>query len=436
MAGAGRDAALRERLTDAETLWDLACGLLQHWRARLPGQPARRANDERYDRWSDLEAIAQVHFSGRDAPDECGPGDVELLLRLTAEGDDADAVDALAWGLSKVTSHTFAPAWRDRIGTDRHRLAAGEPYPVADAPWDGHGRALSGRASSLSDCRIDELPWIRIHDESCVVTVDFSMARTLEALVSTLGEIVTCHPNEHWDELDFRRTGQRTFPIVPRNEARQRDIVTQLVERALARAPQAIVLPELSVTPEIVDELAPRLRDLDAPCLLVAGSFHRVRDGAAENVALGFVSGAEQPMEHRKCVPFTNELRPVAATKEGIDRIVPFEITVHQADRFRIALVICKELLVPEVRAHLDRMAVNVLFVPALSAKTTDFRNAVAARAMGAQALTVVANGPLRDERGEPLQPAVVVGRPLQDEPRCIHVDPAGPTIHPVNPFA
>lgn len=426
VGAAETDPQLAERLAGDVTLWDLACALLAHWRAALPAAPAREANDEAYDRWSDTVRAAQLRFDGRDEPDECSHEDVAWVLQATDDGCDADAVDATAWGIATVASHTFAPAWRDRLGGGRHVLAAGEPYPVADAPWDGHGRRLAARPPSRTPPAVDELPTIRIHDGSFTATVDFSSERTLEALAVTLGEIVTCHPNVRWDEFAFPRVGQRVFPVGPADPARQHTRVLDLVERALARRPQAIVLPELSTTPEIVDALEMRLRDVDEPCLVVAGSFHRVHGGVAENRAVGLVSGGEERMEHRKSVPFSDELRLAPAMKEGIARVAPFELTVHQADRFRVAIVVCKELLTAHVGSCLDRMGVNLLFVPAMSLRTDAFREAVSERVARAQALTVVANGPLQGPTAEALEPAVVVGQPVEPSQVDVNVRERG----------
>jgi hypothetical protein len=87
--------------------------------------------------------------------------------------------------------------------------------------------------------------------------------------------------------------------------------------------------------------------------------------------------------------------------------------SLDQADRFRVALAVCKELLDGRVTSALDRMAVNLLLVPALSARTAPFLPAVDARVAAAQALTVVVNGPLRGADGALIEPAIVIGQPV-----------------------
>jgi hypothetical protein len=53
------------------------------------------------------------------------------------------------------------------------------------------------------------------------------------------------------------------------------------------------------------------------------------------------------------------------------------------------------------------------LSVPALSARTAPFLPVVDARVAAAQALTVVVNGPLRGTDGALIEPAIVIGQPV-----------------------
>jgi predicted amidohydrolase len=133
------------------------------------------------------------------------------------------------------------------------------------------------------------------------------------------------------------------------------------------------------------------------------------------NVATGLVSGRTERMTHRKTIPFADELGKPPAFKEGIPHVRRPHLTVFHADRFRVGLVVCKELLdTGPLRDALDRSGVNVLLVPAMSEKTAPFCTAAAARVEAAQAITFVVNGPLRGPKGDGIAPAIVVGQPIE----------------------
>lgn len=422
---------LPAQLERATTLWDAACALLRSWRAALPEEPARHATGDRWTAWAESVERVQQHFRGARAPDDFDADDRALLLHVTLDGQLPDAVDAAAWGLSYATSYTFAPAWRDQLGAQVHTLASGDLYPVADAPWELSGMALASRPASLTPPRADELPTIRAHDgASFDVTVDFRFARTLEAVAATLDSVAALHPNDAMTELEFPLHGGQVFPVGPADADEQWRRLAALVPAALRTGAAVAVLPELSVPAEALPELHELMLDVEEPQLVVAGSHHAVVDGERENVAVGLVAGHDERMEQVKSTPFSDELRLRAPMKEGIRHRARPSITVHEADRFRVAIAICKDALDGRVRCALDRMGVNLLLVPALSAKTAPFRIAAASRVGSAQAVTLVVNGPLRDGDGARIEPAVVVGQPVEGLPDVgVRVHDTAPTV-------
>ena len=56
---------------------------------------------------------------------------------------------------------------------------------------------------------------------------------------------------------------------------------------------------------------------------------------------------------------------------EGLDG--PGTLHLYQDGPFRLAGAICKDLLDGDVEALLERLGVNVLLVPAMSSKTSNF---------------------------------------------------------------
>jgi predicted amidohydrolase len=279
-------------------------------------------------------------------------------------------------------------------------------------PWDL--KPLTPRPASSTSPAVGELPFIRVHDASAFdVTVDFTLARPLEAIARSLDGFAALHPNERQDELDLPAAGHQVFPVAPKDAGTQRERLVRLVESALTSGMPISVLPELSLTARDVDALHALVAAWDEPHLLVAGSHHTTVDGHPENVAEGLVSGQERRMRHLKAMPFSDELRLKPPEKEGIRQRARPHVIVHQADCFRVGIAICKELLDRATTDPLDRMGVNLLLVPAFSEKTQAFRDACSARALRAQATTIVVNGPLRDSRGTMINPAIVVGQPV-----------------------
>ena len=289
-------------------------------------------------------------------------------------------------------------------------------YPVADAPWVlRDGLALSPRPASLSSPKQGELPTIRVHDGSFDVTVDTSLERSFEAIVAGLSTGAAGHPNADWAELDVP-AGDLAFPVVPRDPGLQTERLVSLLEEARRAVVPITVLPELCVTPELVEDMAPYVEAFDAPALVVAGSYHALVAGEPENVALGLVAGTSSRMTQTKNVPFTDELGLDRPSKEGIHTRARPRLSIYPADRYRFGIAICRDLLDHRVCDAYDRMGVNDVSIPAFSAKTQPFLDAVAGRVAGAQALTVVVNGPLNDAAGNPLRPAIVVGQPVAGE--------------------
>ncbi len=318
----------------------------------------------------------------------------------------------MAWGLSTSVDATFAPSWRDEVG-DRRRLSVNEPYPVADPPWepvDGH--RLASRPASLTNPRY-ELPTVRVHDGAFDVDVDFRFERSLEAIVTQLSDVTALHPNEGLeDEFEIPAGGGQVFPVQPSDPKRQAARIKELLDCAAHNDARFAVLPELCVSAEILEAIGERVHPMRSPFLLVAGSHHVVLDDARCNEAVAFVAGSRRRMTQLKNAPFTDELGSGRPSREGIDERDPLQINVYCADRFRFGIAVCRDLLDGRVRNAYDRMGVNVLAVPAMSAKTGPFLDAVAARVASAQSLTFVVNGPLHGLFDE-AEPSIVIGRPI-----------------------
>jgi hypothetical protein len=420
-----REEFLR-RLGEARTHWAAVVVLLERWRSHLPEHPAWLSDDQPYERWSALVHTTERHFA---APDQLeGNGaltdvDRQRIRGWTKDGDDLDAVHAVATGIDVVSSLTFASAWRDDLCTDGervHRLQPGQLFPAADPPWAmGDGVGLSSRPSSMTAARVDELPHVRaFSSEEFEVWIDFRFDEELDAIVRNAETVATLHPNLTLGEFDLRsKSTHLVFPVLPRDVRLQKQRVLALVDSAVAHGARIVVLPELSTTPEIVDAIRDRLATAEQNVLVVAGSCHVTTSGIDANEARGLLPDIPESLAHTKLVPFRDELRLQPPSKEGIAYRRPARLTVYSAREFRLSFAICRDFLDAGVVTTLDHLAANVICVPAMSQKTRPFVTSALTRVQRSQALTVVANGPTHWDAEAPSdQPAAVLTRPLDGE--------------------
>ncbi|MGH9892380.1 MAG: nitrilase-related carbon-nitrogen hydrolase [bacterium] len=111
------------------------------------------------------------------------------------------------------------------------------------------------------------------------------------------------------------------------DEARRGESIRATLDRAFREGAQIVVLPELTVTPSLVDAVRIWLDDHSSPpfLALVPGSFHRLMDGVLYNYAELLDGYGQTLIAHRKLIPFRDrEEIGSPETKEGIatgDRI-------------------------------------------------------------------------------------------------------------------
>jgi predicted amidohydrolase len=245
------------------------------------------------------------------------------------------------------------------------------------------------------------------------VFIDFSREAELEKVGTSLNHVAALHPNQTEGEFDFKRpTPQIVFPVLVRDEAEQERRVMALLERALASDARIIIVPELAATAALEGLVRHVLDEQESQHLVVVGSRHVGAGKTAQNLAIGVTPDCGEPMVHAKVVPFSDEPRLAQPWKEGINVPARPLLTVHQADRFRFCLLVCKDFLDGTVVGALARVGVNVLCVPAMSEKTSSYPLRAAELVANAQAISVVANNPL-EWGGQLVDPIAVLGQPV-----------------------
>jgi len=405
-------------LGNAKSLWEAALVLLRQHDALATRTPRDDPWSPEYDRWRIMSTEARMRFR-QDHP-LLTDDQRNFISVATAHGSDDVACYALGWAVDIEAWPHFSYSWEStlQLVAGRHRLTEGEPFPVTDVDLELlHGATPLPRPAAKRSPRRGELPHIRLYERPQGIDIeaifDFNFKHGLWAALSELDWLGSEHPNVDLDEFDIPATNS-VFPVVVRDPARQfSKIVKALPELVSKRA--VFVLPELSVTPEIVDRLRSYL-DENHPYedwLVVAGSYHTQTTGVQKNVSCALVPGWPDVMQHSKLVRFTNELSRSAPSAEGIEE--GHQLVVYCADPFRFSILICKDLLDPDIARHVAFVGVNVLGVPSMSEKTHDFEARVHAFVTDTQGFAVVANGPL-EWRGVVVDPCAVFGRPLENE--------------------
>jgi 8-oxo-dGTP pyrophosphatase MutT (NUDIX family)/predicted amidohydrolase len=327
---------------------------------------------------------------------------------------------ALAELLDTHFGHTFLSSFAAR---SPYQPRVGDPVPL-----DGYDlRRVTDLATTSPPWRLanrlDETRRVRLAGEWAAqfrVVFDYCLADVLAGVVDRDTVVATCHPNRSLEEFSLPRDRQgRSFPVRPRDVARQRVTIDRLVGAAVDAGASVVVLPELSVTEPMAMELEHWVRRPGGPRLLVTGSFHTqaaATDGdpagvRRRNRALAWVRGSDRPLVHDKHSPAD---RPV---REDIRPQGWPDLRIHvTADGWHLVLAVCRDLLNPHAVHALSEAGANLVLVPAMSETLMAFGGPVAQLVGSEQAMVAVANNPARwSDPGDPVvrtAPHALLGHP------------------------
>lgn len=387
----------RGGMTDEKlSMWDAVCSLLGDARTASspplgPSPDARwRALRDTAADWAQGLADQETFTATRREWDALG---ASVADTIRAGLEPSDAALAAAWGIDDVCWPAFTPHWI-RAQDDVFTLDNGEFFPVDDAQWPAAGSPITSRPANLG-VRAGELPHVRVHEASPVAIEWDSRSRIeLTAALDSARVIAGVLPASVREGDEAIRTNMWA------REVRQRAI--HFFASAADRA-NVVVLPELSTDDDLIREL----QDLTPADVLVVGGSRMsdADDGRRVNRASWWVG--EMRFEHDKYAPARNEV-----DDWGLQPTSP-RITLALAHGWRVAVLICRDLLAPDVLAALIRAGVSLVLVPAWTARTEAFEAAAASLAVYSQAVTIAVFGP------EPGMPVGLIGRPFRD---CIAV--------------
>lgn len=391
----------------------MTSGLLQAWEVRRPAEPAwEQASGVRWDAWADVkDAVAELAEGwDRSHLHHGALAELAAILMRAPAVLGVDALHAAAWGIDEGAYALLVEDWC--APASQWLLGHGELYPVGEPDprvFVGAHVARTSRPSSLTEPVLGELPHVRRNRAVRAQIVIEPRYRTeLEPIARSMRPLATAHTNAALDEFDQPRAGiAAIFPISVRDADLQRERVLELTRQTVTVDARIVVFPELSTTPQLIDDVRQVVDRAPGRRLVIAGSYHHHRDHGPVNTAVGVIARSGAVLEHDKLAAFAEP----GGTKEGIERGA--RLVVYEAGEFRVAIATCKDLLDDEVRGLYRRMGVNLLLVPALSVKTSDFATHARALVASNQAVTLMANGILTTPAGAAIDPAAVLAQPI-----------------------
>lgn len=358
-----------------------------------------------------------------------------LASALTSDPDVPAVVmaHALAELIDTHYGHRFADWFRQR---SPYQPAVGDPIPL-DHPDLRRFTDLAPTAPPwrLAN-RLDETRRLRLAGAWATqfrVVFDYAAFDALDGVIDDDTVIATVHPNRDLSELGLAAPSVGpAFPVQPIDAGNQRARIDALVREATDAGASVVVLPELSVTPALAEELESWVRRPGRLRLLVAGSYHVADRGDAirrANRAVAWVRGHHEPLTQDKHSPAD---RPV------IEDITPPgwpEIRVHvTADGWHVVIAVCRDLLNPGAVHALAEAGANLVLAPSMTETMVPFGGPVAQLVGTGQAIVAVANNPcswVLDGRPSSPSPArALFGHPgFAQQTRQVHTGDSEPGV-------
>jgi 8-oxo-dGTP pyrophosphatase MutT (NUDIX family) len=323
---------------------------------------------------------------------------------------------ALAQLLDAHYGHSFADWFRRR---SPYQPAVGDPIPLDTANL----RQVTELAPTAPPWRLanrlDETRRVRLAGAWTTqfrVVFDYSLFDLLTGLITADTLVATCHPNHDLAELGLAaHRHDATFPVEPVDIADQTERIDRLLREATDAGASIVVLPELSVTETLANDLQYWVRRPGPLRVLVAGSFHYADPADPRrraNRALAWVRGHPAPLTHDKHSPAD---RPVA---EDITPLGWPEVRIHvTADGWHVVIAVCRDLLNPHAVHALSEAGANLVFAPSMSETLISFGGPVAQLVGSTQAVVAVANNPADWSKADQAHEGDAPGRALFGHP-------------------
>ncbi len=389
--------------------------------------------DEAYKPRLDVRKEACAFFERVDSEelDEEEVGElVELMVRWSARHPAPLVAHAVALGLDDALHARIHGMFR---GRHSFTVQANELIPVLDVPCKGQLKGEQNSDPHNIDIPFDGTRNLQLMPETLEHAVTFSYE--LDDALAGLGlqsRIGVGLPNGQIktdsakSELQWERYTRNDCPLFrnvrPSDEEEQRRRLLDLLDDAVRKRVYLLILPELSVTPGLLDAVQEHLQRFGTravPPAIVAGSCHLEDEHARlRNRSLLLLPHARHVL-HDKFEPFSfpdrrdDNTEPESYRHEDIHREPTLRIFV--SGQWSWVTLICKDAMPPRTVNLIEALRPRLVVVPAMSPKTQPFDTNARTFATHAQTTTIVANA--ADEEVPDAQ-VVVVSRPRRKESR------------------
>jgi hypothetical protein len=326
---------------------------------------------------------------------------LDALARLV-EKDEAFAAAALLKAfddeLGRFLALEFQSGGRELV------LRKGDPFPIARH----HLGDLYGPGGKFTSRPINmQLPWRRMEHlgvwdgfAQWKIVFDFHDDSFLNRLLLNPC-IGVLRVNSTEVEFECNRDEKRRvfFGVRPIDQAAQKQAIEAAFGAADRAGAAAILLPELSVTPELAALVGNRVRDARSIRFAVAGSYHAPASPKPDSVEGAnlleiHTDAARKPTCHRKFNPYElgkwREQRYDPPLTEDI--VGTPQITVHWSLGYSFVAMICKDFLAPETLQILQILQPNFVFVVSMSDVSAPFEANARDLVQQCQSFVVVAN--------------------------------------------
>jgi hypothetical protein len=356
---------------------------------------------------SDVPAQGRLSFAAK--PDRETLRCVAIGQLTQAPFDQSMNEAAVALGLAEaidgLSGHTFMPWYK---GDGELTVAAGTVYPIREhdpCPWLGEYSANT-RKSHLPTRRLYSTTRLQVATTD-ISTYSFVLDFHHWEILCDLGvgdegagdELIAAvgQPNSDLDDFDVKLATHTYANRGPENHESQARLVRELVAASGELKADVLVLPEYGLATTSKELLTKKLSSIgNVPRLVVSGLSSGTDDeGYVINEAVMIITTADGAS---RMIDLPRKIHP--AEVDGLTEQIRrgSEVRLFLTERWTIATLICFDAMDDGIIGQLVALGVNLLFVPALSAKTAAIIGSASSLSTRSQAFVVIATGPARWE--------------------------------------
>ena len=306
----------------------------------------------------------------------------------------AGAIDALA-------GSTYLELFRAR---GQVTITEGEPYPVSHHDprrWlGGHGANTEPDKFPNRDLSFTASLRIATGKLGFTYVLDFDLWDRLSLLGAKDDCLVmsAAQPNLDFTEFGGDQDAATKPPTYanygPNNSVQQADRIIRLVDEATTQGAEVVVVPEYSVSEDVHNALVTSLPQCSTVPIIFCAGLVRGPDKSRYMTNEGWLL-VNTPGISLPCSERFRAKTSAAKILGRVERIRPAsEVRVFVGERWSLCVLICVEVLAPEIVDQLAKIGTNLILVPAMSERTTAMAAFVSRLCSESQAFVVMANGP------------------------------------------